>query len=164
MLPPSTIEAAATLLTLLRQRSLTIATAESCTGGLVSAALTAVPGSSDVVLGGLVTYSNAMKMRFLDVPEAVLSDVGAVSEECARQMALGALRETGADLAVSTTGIAGPGGGSAAKPVGLVFIGMAQRDGSTRVQQHIFPGDRDTVRAETVKVALQLAMDGTFPN
>lgn len=148
---------AAALLEALRAKGLTIATAESCTGGLVAAALTAVPGSSDAVVGGFVTYSNAMKTRMLGVPESVLAEVGAVSEACARRMAEGAARESGASLAVSTTGIAGPGGGSAEKPVGLVFIGAARRDGPTEVQRHVFPGDRAAVRAATVEAALRLA-------
>jgi nicotinamide-nucleotide amidase len=159
MLAPPTIEAAAALLALLRQRGMTIAAAESCTGGLISAALTAVPGSSEAVLGGLVTYSNAMKMKFLGVPEDVLSSDGAVSEACARRMASGAMLHTGADLAISTTGIAGPGGGSAEKPVGLVFIGLARRGGGTEVQRHVFPGDRDAVRSATVNAAFRLAME-----
>jgi nicotinamide-nucleotide amidase len=159
MLAPPTIEAAAALLALLRQRGMTIAAAESCTGGLISAALTAVPGSSEAVLGGLVTYSNAMKMKFLGVPEDVLSNDGAVSDTCARRMASGAMLQTGADLAISTTGIAGPGGGSAEKPVGLVFIGLARRGGLTEVQRHVFPGDRDAVRSATVNAALRLAME-----
>lgn len=149
--------AAAGLLERLRARGLTVATAESCTGGLVAAALTAVPGSSDVVVGGFVTYSNGMKIRMLGVPEAVLASVGAVSEACARAMAEGAARESGADVAVSTTGIAGPGGGSAEKPVGLVYIGAASRDGRSEVQRHVFPGDRAAVRAATVEAALRLA-------
>lgn len=156
-MPEPGFEAAASLLDLLRARSLTIATAESCTGGLVSAALTAVPGSSDAVLAGFVTYSNTMKTRLLGVPEAVLASVGAVSEDCARHMAAGALEGSGAEIAVSTTGIAGPGGGSAEKPVGLVYIGAARRGGRATVQRHVFPGDRAAVRAATVEAALQLA-------
>lgn len=152
-------EAASALLDLLRAQGLTIATAESCTGGLVSAALTAVPGSSDAVLAGFVTYSNAMKTRMLGVPEAVLARVGAVSEDCARRMAEGALDGSGAAVAVSTTGIAGPGGGSAEKPVGLVFIGAARRGGGTTVERHVFPGDRAAVRAATVEAALRLAAE-----
>ncbi|MBP0445735.1 CinA family protein [Roseomonas sp. SSH11] len=158
MLPSSTLDSAAALLVLLRDRGLTLATAESCTGGLIAGALTAIPGSSDVVLGGLVTYSNAMKTRLLGVPDDILSEAGAVSEPCARQMALGTLPATGADIAVAVTGIAGPGGGSAEKPVGLVYIGVARRNGTTEVSRHVFPGDRSEVRAETVAAALQAVM------
>ena len=158
-MPEAGFQAAATLLDLLRSRGLTIATAESCTGGLVAAALTAVPGSSEAVLGGFVTYSNAMKTRMLGVPEGVLASVGAVSEACARDMASGAMLESGADIAVSTTGIAGPGGGSAEKPVGLVYIAAARRGRGTEVQRHVFPGDRAAVRAATVDAALRLASE-----
>ena len=155
---PSTLRLAAELLALLRAEGLTAVTAESCTGGLVSGALTAVPGSSEAVLGGFVTYSNAMKTRLLGVPEGVLADVGAVSEACAQRMALGALRASGAGLALSTTGIAGPGGGSAEKPVGLVYIGAARHGGAAVVQRHIFPGDREAVRAATVDAALRMGV------
>ena len=152
-------DAAASLLHLLRERGLTIATAESCTGGLVAAALTAVPGSSDAVLGGFVTYSNAMKVRMLGVPEGILASAGAVSEACARHMASGALLESGASLAISTTGIAGPGGGSAEKPVGLVYIGAARSGRGIEVRRHVFPGDRAAVRAASVEAALRLAAE-----
>jgi nicotinamide-nucleotide amidase len=157
MLPAATLDRAAALLATLRSHGLTIATAESCTGGLISAALTAVPGSSDVVLGGLVTYSNTMKIRLLGVPETILSSVGAVSEACAARMAAGALDATGADLAIAVTGIAGPGGGSAEKPVGLVYIGLALRGGPAEVRRHVFAGDRAAVRAATVAEALEAA-------
>jgi nicotinamide-nucleotide amidase len=159
MLPPETIARAADLLRALQARNLTLATAESCTGGLVAAAVTAIPGSSATLLEGFVTYSNEAKMRSLGIPAAVLERVGAVSEEVARGMAEGALRESGAGVAVSTTGIAGPGGGSADKPVGLVFIGAARRDGATLVRRHVFPGDRDAVRAATVETALRLVAE-----
>ncbi|WP_426958025.1 CinA family protein [Muricoccus radiodurans] len=159
MLSDEVLAQAAALLDALRARHLTVATAESCTGGLVAAALTAVPGSSDCVLGGFVTYANATKTAVLGVPESVLSRVGAVSEECARAMADGALRASGSDLALSTTGIAGPGGGTADKPVGLVFIGAARRDGPRQVRRVVLPGDRGAVRAATVEIALAMAAD-----
>ncbi len=154
MLPQSTLDQAATLLAYVQGRGLTLATAESCTGGLVAAALTAIPGSSASVLGGFVTYSNDQKMALLGVSEGVLATVGAVSEDCARSMAEGARLATGADIAVSTTGIAGPGGATADKPVGLVFIGVASQGQATRVERHVFPGDRAAVRAATVAAAL----------
>ncbi|MBB5693484.1 CinA family protein [Muricoccus pecuniae] len=155
----TTVDAAARLLDLLRARGLTIATAESCTGGLVSAALTAVPGCSDVVLGGIVTYSNGMKASLLGVPEEVLRRVGAVSEDCAREMATGLLRATGAGLGISVTGIAGPGGGSAEKPVGLVYIGVSRPGGETTVRRNLFSGDRAAIRAATVDASLALATE-----
>jgi nicotinamide-nucleotide amidase len=153
MLKPTTLEDAAALLAALQAQGLTVATAESCTGGLIAAALTAIPGSSATVLAGYVTYSNAAKTRMLGVPEAMLAAHGAVSEPVARQMAEGALAESGADIAVSCTGIAGPGGGTSTKPVGLVFIGCTRRGGETRVARHVFQGDRTAIRAATVEAA-----------
>jgi nicotinamide-nucleotide amidase len=156
MLDQATLDDAAALLGALQAKGLTIATAESCTGGLIAAALTAIPGSSASVLAGYVTYSNEAKARMLGVAEATLADHGAVSEPVARQMAEGARRDAGADIAISCTGIAGPGGGSASKPVGLVFIGGAARGQPSRVERHIFPGDRTAIRAATVAAAFAL--------
>ena len=156
MLDQTTLDEAAALLGALQAKGLTIATAESCTGGLIAAALTAIPGSSASVLAGYVTYSNEAKARMLGVAEATLTDHGAVSEPVARQMAEGARDDAGADIAISCTGIAGPGGGSAAKPVGLVFIGCAARGQQTRVERHIFAGDRTAIRAATVAAAFAL--------
>jgi nicotinamide-nucleotide amidase len=156
MLNATTLDEAASLLAALQARKLTLATAESCTGGLIAAALTAISGSSATVLAGYVTYSNQAKTRLVGVPEAMLAEHGAVSEPVARQMADGALADAGADIAVSCTGIAGPSGGSVAKPVGLVFIGCARRGFPTRVERHVFPGDRTAVRAATVDAALAL--------
>ncbi len=140
-----------------RARGWTLATAKSCTGGLVSGALTAIPGSSDVVDRGFVTYSNAAKMAMLDVPAATLESYGAVSEQTARAMAQGACRAAGVDAAVSITGIAGPGGGSTEKPVGLVHFACARRDGVVHHSEMRF-GDigRDAVRHASVLVALDL--------
>ena len=160
MLPPQTLESARSLLAAMEARGLTLATAESCTGGLIAAALTAIPGSSAVVTRGYVTYSNDAKRQELGVPAATLDSVGAVSEETARAMAEGALRRAGVDLAISCTGIAGPGGATPTKPVGLVFIGVARKDAPTEVRRHVFPGDRDAVRAATVAEALALAQRG----
>jgi nicotinamide-nucleotide amidase len=156
MLKPTTLDEAAALLAALQASGLTVATAESCTGGLIAAALTAIPGSSATVLAGFVTYSNGAKTRMLGVPEAMLASHGAVSEPVARQMAEGALAASGADIAISCTGIAGPGGGTATKPVGLVFIGCARRGGETRVARRVFPGDRTAVRAATVEAAFEM--------
>lgn len=156
MLEQATLDDAAALLGALQAKGLTIATAESCTGGLIAAALTAIPGSSASVLAGYVTYSNGAKARMLGVAEATLADHGAVSEPVARQMAEGARDEAGADIAISCTGIAGPGGGSVAKPVGLVFIGCAARGQPSRVERHVFAGDRTAIRAATVAAAFAL--------
>jgi nicotinamide-nucleotide amidase len=140
-----------------RRRSLTVATAESCTGGLVAGALTEIPGSSDVVDRGFVTYSNAAKEAMLGVPAEVLEQHGAVSRETAYAMAAGALAMSGADLAVAITGIAGPGGGSAEKPVGLVHFAAAIRGGRHIYREKRF-GDigRSAVRTQSVAEALAM--------
>ena len=140
-----------------RARSLTIATAESCTGGLVAGALTEIAGSSDVVDRGFVTYSNAAKQRMLGVPEATLAAHGAVSRATAEAMAQGALAESGAHLTVAITGIAGPGGGSAEKPVGLVHFAAAAHDGRLlhREQRYGEIG-RSEIRAKAVADALDM--------
>lgn len=141
-----------------RAHGLTLATAESCTGGLVAGALTAIPGSSDVVECGFVTYSNAAKTRLIGVPEALISAHGAVSAEVAGAMAEGALRASGASLAVSITGVAGPGGGSLAKPVGLVHLAVAARDGRVeRVERRYDAAlGRTGIRRAAVRDALGL--------
>src|SRR6478609_3989283 len=138
------------LLDLCRMRKLTIATAESCTGGLVAAALTDIPGSSDVIDRGFVTYSNKAKHAMLGVNTTTLSTFGAVSKETATAMAVGALERAGVDLAVSITGIAGPGGATPGKPVGLVHFAVAARDG---------PIGRSTVRQRSVVEALRMLME-----
>ncbi len=157
MIDADVYERARVVLEICRAAGLTIATAESCTGGLVAGALTAVPGSSDVVDRGFVTYSNAAKADMLDVPEETLARFGAVSEETARAMAAGALAAAGTDLAVSITGVAGPGGGSAEKPVGLVHFGIARRDSKVGHREMRF-GDlsRDEIRKRSVLVALEM--------
>ena len=141
------------LVALLKAQGLTCATAESCTGGGVGSAITAVPGSSAVFAGGVISYSNEVKRDVLGVSDHTLQTVGAVSPETAAQMAEGARRLTKADVAVAVTGIAGPGGGSAEKPVGLVWFGLATADG-VRTEKAIFPGDREKVRSATVTHAL----------
>jgi nicotinamide-nucleotide amidase len=145
------------LLEVCRAKKLTVATAESCTGGLVAAALTAIAGSSDVVERGFVTYSNDAKHEMLGVPKDTLIKFGAVSEETARAMAAGALSHSPADLCVSITGIAGPGGGSPAKPVGLVHFAAASRGGQA-LHRRVEYGDigRDAVRAKSVLQALAM--------
>ncbi len=148
----------ATLGEALALRGWRIATAESCTGGLVAAAITATAGSSSWFDAGFVTYSNAMKVELLGVSPATLDEHGAVSEATARAMAEGALVRSGADLAVSVTGVAGPSGGSAAKPVGLVWLAWALRGGTTTAAEHRFTGDRGAVRRASVEVALEGAL------
>ena len=133
---------------------LVLATAESCTGGLVGAALTEVAGSSAWYAGGFVTYANGRKVADLGVREETLAAHGAVSHETAIEMARGACVRTGADLSIATTGIAGPGGGSAEKPVGTVFVAVAAPDGMIYSRRFHFPGDRATVRSRTVRLGL----------
>ncbi len=150
------LEAATALLERCRAKGLHIATAESCTGGLIAGALTEIAGSSDVVERGFVTYSNEAKQEMLAVPEAMIAAHGAVSAEVAEAMALGALARSGAALAVSATGIAGPGGATADKPVGLVYLGIARRGGHAKAERFVFAGDRAAVRQATVAEALRL--------
>ena len=141
----------------LTERKMTCATAESCTGGGVGYAITSVSGASDVYWGGVVSYDNSVKRDVLGVPESVLAERGAVSPECAAAMAEGARRLLKTDLAVSLTGIAGPGGGSAEKPVGLVWFGLSSATG-VKTEKKIFAGDRETVRAAAVEHALGLLL------
>jgi nicotinamide-nucleotide amidase len=143
------------VLDLLRARNLTLATAESCTGGLVAARLTDVPGASDVFLGSIVAYSNAVKAGQLGVPEEVLSLHGAVSSEAAAAMARGARERLGADVALSVTGVAGPDGGTDSKPVGLVFLHASGPMGERELRLD-FPGDRETIRGRAAVAALHL--------
>ena len=148
---------AAAVLRACRAAGLMLATAESCTGGLVVAALTDVPGSSDVVERGFVTYSNAAKTELLGVPPELIARHGAVSEPVARAMAEGALARSHADLAVAVTGIAGPGGGTAAKPEGLVHFACARRGRATRHARVEFGAlGRAEVRARSVARALAM--------
>ena len=153
------VASAQSLLALYRQAGLRLATAESCTGGLVAALLTEVAGSSDVVERGFVTYSNEAKIEMLGVSQETLIALGAVSRETAEEMALGALTHSRAHVAVSITGIAGPGGATATKPVGLVHLAAA-RDGRVLQAVHeVFPGDRDAVRLAALRQALSLLQD-----
>jgi nicotinamide-nucleotide amidase len=145
---------AALVLEAARRRGARLAAAESCTGGLVGGRLTAIPGSSDVFVGGVVAYSNAVKTAFLDVSESLLAAHGAVSEPVARAMAEGAVRRLGAEYAVSVTGIAGPGGGSAEKPVGTVWIAVAVDGAGTTAGRSVFWGNRDEIRARAAQTAL----------
>lgn len=157
MIDPDIYAQAEAVLAACRARGLTIATAESCTGGLVAGALTAVPGSSDVVDRGFVTYSNSAKMALLGVPAETLERFGAVSAQTAEAMARGAVRAAGTGLAVAITGVAGPGGGSDEKPVGLVHFGCARSDGALLLREmHFGPLSRDEIRTRSVAVALDL--------
>jgi nicotinamide-nucleotide amidase len=154
------IELAASLLSRARAKGLKVATAESCTGGLVAGALTEIAGSSDVFVAGLVTYANTSKAGLLQVPQALLDQYGAVSEPVAIAMAEGALAATGADVAVAITGVAGPGGGSADKPVGLVHFAVARRGEPTSHRRERFGAlGRSEVRRASVIAALELLRD-----
>ena len=140
---------------LLSGNGLTITTAESCTGGLLSGRLINVSGASDVINVGFVTYSNDAKMEYLGVDKEVLKEHGAVSSECALQMAEGAAKRGGSQVGLSTTGIAGPGGGSVEKPVGLVYIGCCVCGKAVAIKCN-FSGDRQSVRAQAVETAIKL--------
>lgn len=150
---------AETVLARCRTRGWLLGVAESCTGGMVAAALTEIPGSSDVLDRGFVTYSDRSKAELLGVPVTVLVQYGAVSAETAAAMVQGVLAKSKVDLAVAVTGIAGPGGGSAAKPVGLVWFGVAQRGTEPRVERQLFAGDRAAIRAAATRRVLELLAD-----
>jgi nicotinamide-nucleotide amidase len=148
------------LLDLYRRRGWMIATAESCTGGLIAATLTEIAGSSDVVDRGFVTYSNEAKSDLLGVAPEMIATHGAVSADVAAAMASGALARSRATVTIAVTGIAGPGGGSAEKPVGLVYIGLARRDkAEPLVERHVFEGRRHEIRLQTVVRAIDLLTD-----
>jgi nicotinamide-nucleotide amidase len=147
---------AAELLEFCRARGIRIATAESCTGGLIAACLTEIAGSSDVVDRGFVTYSNEAKSDLVGVPATMIATHGAVSEEVARAMAEGALRRSQATITIAVTGIAGPGGATPSKPVGLVHIAAARRGGRVLHERHVFVGDRSEIRRASVAAAFVL--------
>lgn len=146
------------LIALLADKRLTITTAESCTGGLIAGAITAVSGSSAVFRYGFITYANDAKISLLGVPASLIARYGAVSIECAKAMAAGALRQSHADIAVSATGVAGPLGGTKRKPVGTVCIGIATRTNVYALRSR-FTGGRRSVRAKTVRTALARAYE-----
>jgi nicotinamide-nucleotide amidase len=164
MFPPALIAQAAALIDRCRRNRLMLATAESCTGGLVAGLVTSVSGSSDVLDCGFVTYSNEAKTRMIGVPADLIARVGAVSEGVARVMAEGAIAHSAADVAVAVTGVAGPGGGTASKPVGLVHCAAARR-GFPTVHRELRLGDigREQVRLETVRVAVAMAYEIAGP-
>jgi len=150
------LEKAGQLLRLCDKAGLRLVTAESCTGGLLSACLTAIPGASNLLDHGFVTYSNVSKMALLGVPEALFESAGAVSEEMACAMAKGALAGTGVDLAIAITGVAGPSGGTSEKPVGLVHLAAAAHGLGTLHARHIFQGDRTAIRVQCVDASIDL--------
>jgi nicotinamide-nucleotide amidase len=156
MISDALLADAASLLQACRVRGVKLATAESCTGGLIAGVLTAIAGSSDVLERGFITYSNASKTELLGVPAELIQAEGAVSEPVAQRMAEGALARSHADIVVSVTGVAGPGGGSMAKPVGLLWFGLAQRGQPIASERRIFPGDRTAIRVAAVQQAFGL--------
>ena len=153
-----TEELAARLLRQLKEQGRTLATAESCTGGGIGHVLTAIPGSSAVYLGGVISYTNGVKAGLLHVPQELLDTVGAVSPETAEAMVLGVRPAIGADIGISVTGLAGPDSDGSGKPVGLVYV--AAGDGrATLVREHVFPGGREDVRNQAIREALCLALE-----
>lgn len=157
-LPTDLLDLAKDVLVTAKANGMHITTAESCTGGLVSSCLTAIPGSSQVLDSGFVTYSNEAKTRLLGVPRDLIAENGAVSDIVAAAMAEGALAQTDADLAIAITGIAGPDGGSKDKPVGLVFLALAQANRDAVVKRYVFAGTRTDVRRATVAAAMELLL------
>ena len=160
MFPKDLTEQASALLQSCRKAGVTVATAESCTGGLIAGCLTEIAGSSDVVDRGFVTYSNEAKNVMLDVPMRLIERHGAVSESVARTMAEGALAHSFAVLSVAVTGVAGPGGGTAEKPIGLVHLACAKRGGETRHREERY-GDlgRSAIREATIRTAIEMLME-----
>ncbi len=154
--PAPLLDQAEALLAAYRRAGLTIATAESCTGGLVAGCLTEIAGSSDVFERGFVTYSNAAKTELLGVPARLIAEQGAVSAEVAEAMARGALTASRAEATVALTGVAGPGGGTAERPVGLVHFCAIRRDGAAQQRREVFAGDRTAVRLSSIAAALEM--------
>jgi len=154
----ASLDLARQVLAACERQGLRLATAESCTGGLIVACLTEIAGSSAVVERGYVTYDNRAKHEMLGVPQELLESVGAVSREVALAMAEGARARAGVDLAVAVTGIAGPGGATPAKPVGLVHLGLAAAGAAARHERHQFTGDRSAVRRASLDAALALIL------
>ena len=143
---------------ILRERRMKIAVAESCTGGLIANRITNIQGASDYFDMGFVTYSNDSKELYLFVPEGVIAEKGAVSSEVAKEMAEGVKETTEADVALSVTGVAGPGGGTPEKPIGTVYVGLASKDG-TVVRKFLFSGDRLSIKEQTSEEALKMVLD-----
>lgn len=158
MLPSQLIDKSNEAIRTLLKNKMRLATAESCTGGLISMAITEVPGASEVFERGFVTYSNESKIDLLTVPTFYIEDYGSVSMEVAVAMAEGALLMSKADISISVTGIAGPDGGTAEKPIGTVFIGCAVKNKETTFEQFAFSGDRNSIRLQAAEAALNLAI------
>ncbi len=158
LLPSELLAEARKVIDACREAGLRIATVESCTGGLLAGALTSIAGSSEVVERGFVTYSNEAKSELVGVPGALIEAHGAVSEEVARAMAEGGVERSPADIAIAVTGIAGPDGGTAAKPVGLVHVAAARAGRDTLHLARVFSGDRDDVRLASVSAGLGLLL------
>ncbi len=156
LLSPEITSKSHQLTKILRSKKLCVVSAESCTGGLFSVAMTEIPGASDVFERGFITYSNESKIELLTVPTFYIEDYGAVSLETAAAMAEGALLMSKADISIAITGIAGPDGGSDDKPVGTVFISSAIRSGKTSYEQHAFSGSRHSIRTKCVEAAFDL--------
>jgi nicotinamide-nucleotide amidase len=156
VVPAALLTEAEVLLAACRDKGVKLATVESCTGGLIAAVLTAIAGASDVFDRSFVTYSNEAKTELVGVPAALIQAHGAVSEAVAQAMATGGIVHSRATIAVSVTGVAGPGGGSPTKPVGLLCFGLARRGEPTQSLQRVFPGDRTAVRAAAVAMAFAL--------
>ena len=142
----------------LSEMGLTVSSAESCTGGMIASRIIDVPGASDVYYEGFITYSNEAKMKYLNVSEDILEKYGAVSQEVVKEMAVGCRRATGCDVSIVTSGIAGPGGGSIDKPVGLVYIACAYKE-EVLVSCFNFEGDRTQIRKQATDEAIKMAMD-----
>jgi nicotinamide-nucleotide amidase len=162
MLNSETRDMAVRLVDLCRKEGRTVVTVESCTGGLLSAALTSMAGSSDVFERGYVTYSNEAKTSAVLVRAEQIAYAGAVSEDVAWAMAEGAIRKSGADIAVSITGVAGPGGGTEEKPVGLVHFATCRWDGKIAVHHEVFPGDRGKIREAAVRQAMKMVEEALY--
>lgn len=159
MFSPSLLNMAKSLIDQCRAKQFRLATAESCTGGLIGALLTEIPGASDVFDRGFITYANVAKTDMLEVPLTLIETQGAVSAEVAEAMAWGALDYAAADMAVAVTGVAGPGGGTPEKPVGLVYIAVAQKGGDVRHLRCQFSGSRSEIRFATLEAALQMMLE-----
>jgi nicotinamide-nucleotide amidase len=157
-LPTDLLDLAKDVLVAAKAVGFQITTAESCTGGLIAGCLTAIPGASQVIDSGFIAYSNEAKTRLLGVPRDAVTDHGAVSDIVAAAMAEGALAQTDADLAVAVTGVAGPDGGSKDKPVGLVYLALAQTNRDAMVKRYVFAGTRTDIRRATVAAALELLL------
>lgn len=157
-LPADLLELGRSVIAAAKPQGFQIATAESCTGGLIGACITGVPGSSAVYIGGFVTYSNEAKSKLLGVPRDALTEFGAVSDVVAAAMAEGALAETGADFAIAVTGIAGPDGGSKEKPVGLVYLSVARKDADAMIKRYVFAGTRSDIRRAASAAAMELLL------